>query len=199
MKNKIEAPAREVSPLKSFRFALSDIPNILGLVYLFAIGIGMLFTYQKFSRFGINIFDYADVFDFLIAPFADFTILAFTLGSFAIVYGLFLLDYWWSSRYPKSYTRVSFGMNNRRWYQLCRYLMFLALVIFYLCQSSDLYGSISEEKIKTQPKTSLRFSDNETKHGVIIGKTKEILFFIEDAHVTAIPITSLVKEFEIKR
>lgn len=191
-------PAK-VSPLKSFRFALSDIPNILGLIYLLAIGIGMLFTYRKYSRFGINIFDYADIFDFLIAPVAELAILAFTLGSFAIACMMFLLDVWWSSRYPKSYAKVNFGLNKWRRYHIYRYFAFVCLVIVYLYNSSTLYGSAKEKNIKAQPKTSIRFSDNETKHGRIIGKTKEIVFFIEDDNVTAIPITSLVKEFEIKR
>src|SRR5690606_17155334 len=162
MKNKIEAPAREVSFLESFRFALSDIPNVLGLVYLFALGIGMLFTYQKYSRFGINIFDYADVFDFLIAPFADFAILAFTLGSLTIAYAIYLLDFWLSNNHSKSYSIVNFGMNKRSWYHLYRYFLFLGMVIGYLYFSSGIYGNMSEQKIKTQPKTSLRFSDNET-------------------------------------
>jgi len=199
MKNSIEEPTKDGSLLRSFRFALADVPNILGLFYLFAIGIGMLFTYQKYSQFGINIFDYADVFDFLIAPFADFTILAFTMGSLAVAYGIFLLDFWWHKKHPKSYAIINFGMNKRSWYHLYRYLLFLSMALGYLYISSESYGNMSREKVKIQPRTSLRFSDNEIINGVIIGKTKEIVFFIEDGKVSAIPITALVKEFEIKR
>lgn len=43
----------------------------------------------------------------------------------------------------------------------------------------------------------LKFSDNETINGIMIGKTKEIIFFL-NGKVTALPITALVKEFEIK-
>lgn len=199
MKNKSEEPGKNGSLLNSFRFALADIPNILGLFYLFAIGIGMLFTYQKYSQFGINIFDYADVFDFLIAPFADFAILAFTLGSLALAYVIYLFDFWWSKSHSKSYSIVNFGMNKRSWYHLYRNILFFSMAIGYLYQSSEYYGNMSREKVKTHPKTNLRYSDNETKHGVIIGKTKEIVFFIEDDIVTAIPITALVKEFEIRQ
>jgi len=199
MKNTNGESSKNNLSLKSFRFTLGDIPNILGLFYLFAIGVGMLFTYQKYSQFGINIFDYADVFDFLIAPFADFTILAFTLGSLAIAYAIFIFDFWWSNSHSKSYSIVNFGINKKSWYQLYRYFLFLGMLVLYLYISSGYYGKMSGKKVKAQPKTSLRFSDNETKHGVIIGKTKEIVFFIEDDNVSAIPITALVKEFEIKR
>lgn len=47
---------------------LGSFQVFLTLSYLFAIGIGMLFNYYKYNYFGINIFDYASVFDFLIAP-----------------------------------------------------------------------------------------------------------------------------------
>lgn len=33
----------------------------------------------------------------------------------------------------------------------------------------------------------------------MIGKTKEVIFFLTDEKVEAIPITSLVKEFEISK
>lgn len=53
----------------TYKTVITEIQTILTISYIFAVGIGMLFTFQKYSEFGINIFDYADVFDFLIAPF----------------------------------------------------------------------------------------------------------------------------------
>lgn len=198
VKNSNTEPVKQVSAIKSFRFTLADVPNILGLFYLFAIGIGMLFTYQKYSEFGINIFDYADVFDFLIAPFADFTILLFTVSSLAIVYIVYLFDSWWSRNFSKSYSIVHFGVSKKSWFKFYRYSIFLISLIFYLYSASDYYGTISGEKVRKQPTIDIRFSDNETKNGVIIGKTNEIIFFLKGNNVTAIPITALVKEFEIK-
>lgn len=57
---------------------------ILTFAYLLAIGIGMLFNNQKYDAFGINIFDYSSIFDFLIAPFADFRIVAFAIVTMVI-------------------------------------------------------------------------------------------------------------------
>lgn len=49
------------------------------VLYLLMVGLGMLFNYQKYSEFGINIFEYADIFDFLIAPFEDVRIVYFSV------------------------------------------------------------------------------------------------------------------------
>ena len=54
---------------------ISELPlerckHYYGLVYS-EIAIGMLFTFQRYDEFGINIFEYTDVLDFLIAPFGD--------------------------------------------------------------------------------------------------------------------------------
>ena len=63
-----------------------ELQTIITISYIISIGIGMLFNAKKYSEFGINIFDYADVFFYLIAPFADIKILFFTLISLIIPY-----------------------------------------------------------------------------------------------------------------
>ncbi|TDS52098.1 hypothetical protein [Myroides indicus] len=57
-----------------FEKIIKEIQSVITLLYLFTVGIGMLFNYYKYTEFGINIFDYAGIFDFLIAPFADIKI-----------------------------------------------------------------------------------------------------------------------------
>ena len=53
-------------------------------------------------------------------------------------------------------------------------------------------------QIKENSPIKLKFSDNENINGIVIGKTKDILFLLQNEKVKAIPINSLVKEFEIK-
>lgn len=55
-----------------YEVIIKEIETVITICYILAVGVGMLFNYKKFSKFGINKFDYADVFDFLIAPFSDF-------------------------------------------------------------------------------------------------------------------------------
>ncbi len=68
---------------------LKELQSIISIFYILAVAIGMVFNYQKYSEFGINIFDYADIFEFLIAPFSDTTILFFTIGSCIICLSIF--------------------------------------------------------------------------------------------------------------
>lgn len=89
-------------------------------------------------------------------------------------------------------------MDRIRGYSAFKPSMFLLSLIVYLYSASNYYGKISSKKVREQPTINIRFSDNETKNGVIIGKTNEIMFFLTNDNVTAVPITSLVKEFEIK-
>lgn len=181
-----------------YQSAVKDFQTVISVLYILAVAIGMLFSYKKYIPFGVNIFDYADIFDFLIAPFSDPIILFFTLISFLLVYSLYLIDLWWRKRYPVMYSKMSFGLDKKSWYSVIRYLSFLSVLLLYLYSSAEYYGLLTNKKIKAQTTINLRFSDNETINGIMIGKTKEIIFFLNNGKVTAVPITSLVKEFEIK-
>lgn len=178
---------------------LKEAQGIISVFYILAVAIGMLFNYQKYSEFGINIFDYADIFEFLVAPFSDITILFFTVGSCLLAYFVFIFDSWLIRKYPKFYTIILLGLNKKTWYNSYRYLTFLMLFFIYLYKSADFYGEISAEKTKKQTPTSIRFVDDEIKEGIIIGNTKQVIFLLEGKKVKAIPFTTLVKEFEIKK
>ena len=158
----------------------------------------MLFSNQKYSEFGIDIFDYADILDFLVEPFSDYRILLFTVLSISAVYLLFLLDTFWNKRFPKSYSILSFGWDKKKWFGPVRYVVFIVASALYLFGSAELYGSLFKKRIINQPTINLRYADNEEISGKVIGKTKNVLFLLNDDQVKAIPIGSVVKEFEIK-
>ena len=181
----------------TYETVIKEIQTILTIFYILAVGIGMLFTFKKYSEFGINIFDYADVFDFMVAPFSDFKILLFTIISLAISYFLLRLDLFLKRKFPKSYSKMSFGWDKKKWYNFFRYFSFVILFISYLFISANYYGAISKEQILNQASIKLRFYDNEIKKGKMIGKTKDVIFLLSGKNVEAIPLTSLVKEIEI--
>ena len=68
----------------------------------------------------------------------------------------------------------------------------------YLYQSADFYGRYTKDKIIIQNDISIKLADNEIKSGKLIGKTKDVIFLLNDEKVYAIPISSLVKEIRIK-
>ncbi|MEN2281313.1 hypothetical protein AAGF08_04180 [Algoriphagus sp. SE2] len=182
----------------TYELVLKEIQTIITLSYIIVVGIGMLFNFQKYSEFGINIFDYSDVFDFLIAPFSDFYILLFAVGSITIVFILIKMDSFWEKKWPKSYARLNFGGNKKSWYKTYRIIVFGVSFILYLYISADFYGTYTKDKINSLENTSIRLEDNEIRSGKLIGKTKDVIFILNDENVYAIPISSLVKEIKIK-
>ncbi len=181
-----------------YKFILKEIQAVVTISYILIVGIGMLFTYQKYSKFKINIFDYADVFDFLIAPFSDFKILLFSILTIILVFVLLKLDAFFQRKFPENYSKINFGWDKRNWFNLYRNSLIITIFILYLYVSADAYGKLTMKQIKKKSPISLTYSDNKNINGILIGKTKDILFLLEGEKVKAIPINSLVKEFEIK-
>lgn len=176
---------------------IKEIQSLLTFAYIIIIGIGMLFTYQKYSEFGINIFDYADVFEFLIAPFSDPYIVIFSSLSISFIFLLIRLDIVWKTKYPSSYAKASFGIANKPWYETYRKFTFGSLILFYLIMASDIYGRFMKTKVQKQSYITVNFSNGTYKRGQLIGKTKEVLFLLKDKKVKVIPITSSLKEIEL--
>jgi hypothetical protein len=181
----------------TYEAIIKEIQTIITITYIAAIGIGMLFNYQKYSEFGINIFDYADVFDFLIAPFSDFYVFWFTIVSILLSIIIIRIDLEISRKYPKFYSKISFGWDRKSWFGIYRYSSFGIIVIMYLYLSADIYGSFIKKQIHNQSPIEIRYTDNEIITGILIGKTGEILFLLEHGKVKAIPIMALVKEIEL--
>ncbi len=182
---------------KRIKLFFKESQAILAISYVIAIAIGMLFMHQKYAEFGINIFDYAGVFDFLMAPFSDFRILFFTICSLGLTYFIYLFDRVYERRFPRIYDKVNFGLNRKYWYRSMRNISALALFILYLGMSAVTYRNISKEQILEQPPIQIKFADNQFKTGKIIGKTKEVIFLINNNTVDVVPITSLVKEITL--
>jgi len=180
----------------TYEVVIKEMQTLITVLYIIAVGVGMLFNYQKFDEFGINIFNYADVFDFLIAPFSDLRILIFTSISFALIYVFYRVELLFKRKFPKLYAKLSFRSKKVK-SNSSKYLVFAFVFIYYLYISADIYGNISKDHIMDQPSVKIRFSDNEIKEGKMIGKTKEVVFLLNGEKVEVIPILSLVKEIEI--
>lgn len=170
----------------------------LTLTYLFAIGIGMLFNHYKYSAFNINIFDYATVFDFLIAPFADFRILLFTLITLITTYLLYLGDNYWQGHYPENYARFTFNIERFAWYTKIKRSFSLMVFVCYLFLVAQGYGKLVKDEVLSQEVTSINYTNYQIEKGQLIGKTSDMLFLYQHQEVKAIPISSTIKSIEIK-
>ncbi|MDR4988509.1 MAG: hypothetical protein RG741_06705 [Bacteroidales bacterium] len=177
---------------------IRDMRIVLALFYAFAVGIGMLFAYFRYAQFGINIFEYADLFDFLITPFSDYRIILFAAVSLVLAYGFIVFDSMWKRKFPRSYTIANFGLPKTPFFKFIRSAAYIFIIIFYLFVSAMTYGRVTRERVLKQPSIELRFFDDEIKEGKMIGKTKDVIFLLIDDSTTAIPTTSLVKEIRVK-
>ena len=182
----------------AYELIIKEIQTAITAVYIFAIGIGMLFNYQKYSEFDINIFAYSDVFDFLIAPFADFYLLFFATASIAFVSLLIKLDDLWKRKRPVSYAKWNFGDDSKSWFKTYRIVAIAITFVLYIYISADYYGKNAKTRVLEQDDISIRMEDNEIRSGKLIGKTKDVIFLLRDENVYAIPINASVKEIRIK-
>ncbi len=104
----------------AYELVIKEVQTIISISYIAAVGIGMLFNYQKYILFGINIFDYADVFDFLISPFSDVKILSFTVISILLALLIAYLDVLWKKKFPEAYSRFNLGWDKKSWFTTMR-------------------------------------------------------------------------------
>src|SRR5699024_8129580 len=114
----------------TYGFILKDLQSFITISYLIIVGVGMLFNFKKYAAFGINVFDYSDVFDFLIAPFSDFKILLFSALTILLVFMIFKLDTVWRRKYPKTYSKMVFGWDKKSRFNLYMYVLFLVYIMF---------------------------------------------------------------------
>ena len=181
----------------SYELIIKELQSVVTIFYLFLVGMGMLFKHQKFSEFGINIFQYADVFDFLIAPFQDSIIVLFTLASLTFIYILFKLDSIWEKKCPRIYSIFSFGLNKKSWHRTYKLLTFIIALAAYLYFAADFYGRLFHSSINEKEKYKIHYTDDKIINGNLIGKSNNILFLWVDKKVKILPITDSVREMEI--
>ena len=121
--------------------------RFLPIGYLIMVIIGMIFNYFRFDMFGLNIFQYASVFDFLISPFEDMHILLFIFGSILLVLFTMKMDKLWKKHFPKSYKKWTFKWTERSWYKPPAISLSLPPIYFmdlFLCVYT--YNAVPQKK-----------------------------------------------------
>ena len=90
-------------------------------------------------------------------------------------------------------------MDKRSWYPMMRSISVIFISLLYLNGAAEIYGGIKSDEVEDQASIEVRFSDDEIINGKLIGKTQDVLFLLQqDSLVKAIPITAMVKEYDIK-
>ena len=164
-----------------------ELSRFLPIGYLIMVIIGMIFNYFRFDMFGLNIFQYASVFDFLISPFEDMHILLFIFGSMLLVLFTMKMDKLWKKHFPKSYKKWTFKWTERSWYKPASYIFVITAYIFY---GAYFYGVYTYNAVPQKKDITVRYQNNETLTGKQIGKVGNALFLLCGEKVKIIPATA---------
>jgi hypothetical protein len=181
----------------AYELILKEIQTIITILYLLMVGIGMLLNFKKYDRFGINIFEYADVFDFLVAPFEDMRIIMVSIIGLSFPIGFYWLGILLKKYLPKFYAIINFGFANKQWFRKLKLGLFSVLLLYFLVETANGYANYSKNYIHLKPSISIQFINGDLLEGKPIGKSKEVIFLYTEKKVKIIPITSVVKEIEL--
>jgi len=88
-------------PAKLLRFILREPSLALTVSYLVLIIVGMVFSYAYYLRWGIDVFQYATISDFILAPLKDTIILLFAIISILFSWLVLELSKKIDKKFPK--------------------------------------------------------------------------------------------------
>lgn len=178
-----------------------DLQGYITLSYLGAVAVGMMFDYQYYNHFAIDIFEYSDILDFLLTPARNLEVILFVVGTISIVWLLFRIDKAWENKYPNTYRRFNFP-GWQKSLKKYRSALYLFSVVLYLFIASQVYGERKFQRFESDPApVSLTFeSGDKTVSGSLIGKNKDYLFLqTPDSTIKAIPINADVQEIILSK
>jgi len=179
-----------------YELIIKEFQTFLSVFYILLIGVGMLFSYSKYSQFGINIFQYSEIFDFLVTPFRDLTVLGVTVFTILMSYLIYKSDRLIKHKFPKFYSsKFNFGLMKS--YPIIAVIISFVL---YLYIFSETYGKFNKRHFLEKPNTiSIQLLNNEIKSGKLIGKNNGYIFMMINDEIKVYPINNSVKEITINK
>jgi hypothetical protein len=161
--------------IKWLRRILSEHPALaVSAIYLLASLIGMMFSWAYLRQFGINVFRYAEVGDFLIASLKE----PFTWALALLALLLVMMDNAWSRRVQSRGTSRYFGWYGSNSYRLVNYAGVLFLVGFFLYTYATLkYRSVLEGE--GEP-VRVTLSDGSVRNDVVLLDSTARFLFLYD-------------------
>jgi len=184
----------------AYSFLKEDISVSLSISYIVLVTIGMLFNAAFYMRFNINIIEYSDLSDFLLAPFKDPAILLFSIASIVLIYLFSLIDNWMEGRFPNLQRKSMLNINKEKFYEWYSIKGTALLLLYYVLIAAFLYGVIKSSNVKnrTYEKTQITCKDNKFNAQdslIYIGKTSGFVFMYYQAkkQTAIIPISDILR------
>jgi hypothetical protein len=176
--------------------------------YIMLIAIGLFFDFSYYYALKINVIQFVELDDLLLAPIQDVWILVTVFAFCLFVYGIIEWDIWWRKTNPKSYLKWNTWSGNKDPFSekaiRQRAFLFPVLFIFYVILGANTYGVLKAKRVKKgqADKVHLTTKDmptdslaNNNKPVFFIGKTKSFVFVYD----TATKQTSIINIGEIQK
>ena len=147
---------------------------LISALYVVASTIGMMFSWDYLRRFGINVFNYAQIGDFLLASLKE----PMTWGLVILAGILVMADNMSSRRWQKKEHGAWTRWYGSPRYRRINYLLALILVVIFL----DAYASQkAKETYEGQGKlVEFRLSDSNTRRSaILLGTTAQFVFLFD--------------------
>lgn len=174
---------------------LSDPQTLITILYLVAVAIGMIFNYAKYIIFGINIFDYCDLTDFILFPFSDINVLLLTLFVACICSIMFYVDLKLRDLFPKLFSSNRISKSR---YKIISLFLSCFLFICFIFVVSEKYSANFYKKIATAENVTIYTRDG-VFNGKYVGKTSDVLFLYDANELKIFPITSNINYYQIDK
>jgi len=178
--------------------------SLLPIGYVALVLIGMINETIHYWQFGINIFEYSEVFDFLIAPFKKIEYIFILLFTFLIAILAFSFDRFLQKNYSKFHNTINLGIANKSWFKTYRqtslFLTFLILFVVYSLKNSSRIKSKLIAKETTDLIVEFNASNQETLSAKKIGANKNYLFLLDHkANIHIIPTAGAIKQIVLEK
>ena len=179
-----------------FEIIIKEFQGVLSFGYAMLIILGMLFEGIYYSQFGINIFQYSGILDFLLVPFRRPTVLIILLGLSLFWYLYFIKLYTFLNRRFPQFQKKVFNQDSGEHSRIKSRMNWL--VIFFII-TTIAWGYVTSKKAKEhlfKEKSNvsvyydLKGNDAMIK-GKMIGKNDLNIFLLDDGNrVQVLPITT---------
>lgn len=165
----------------------------LTLAYVFLSGLGMLHRALVFLRFRINIVDYAEPSDFLLAALRDPLIVIASLAPIPLVWLYYRLAQWLRDRFPDSLLMTG-GVKGREFTEKHRSKLFALTVVLWALAFSLNYARLVADGLRAGKGRRVHVdlvagtlqAPSDTTLSLLIGTTQKYIFLFNER--TGVPI-----------
>jgi hypothetical protein len=197
------------NPIKNLiKYFQKEPGHALTFGYLLLIAIGLIFDFSYYDALKINVIQFVELDDLLLAPIQDVWVLITVFGFCLLLYGIIECDVWWRKKNPASYLKWNTWSGNKDPFSekaiRRRSILYPLMFIFYIIMGANAYGTLKAKRVKKgqADKVHLTIKDMPTDSAAIrnkpvffVGKTKSFVFVYD----TATKTTSIINIGEIQR